>query len=110
MARADTVANREAILELISQLRQKLNAAQQGGGAEALRRHAVRGKMFVRERIATLLDPETPFLEFSALAANGMYKDEAPGAGIVTGMGTIQVIAAAMNGPAGETRFGVFRM
>ena len=46
--------------------------------------------MFVRDRIAALLDPGTPFLEFSALAANGMYHDEAPGAGIVTGMGTIQ--------------------
>ena len=90
MANADTVANREAMLELVSQLRQKLNAVQQGGGAEALRRDTGRGKMFVRERIATLLDPDTPFLEFSALAANGMYKDEAPGAGIVTGMGTIQ--------------------
>jgi acetyl-CoA carboxylase carboxyltransferase component len=78
------------MLELVSQLRQKLIAAQQGGGAEALRRHTGRGKMFVRERIAALLDPETPFLEFSALAANGMYKDEAPGAGIVTGMGTIR--------------------
>jgi acetyl-CoA carboxylase carboxyltransferase component len=77
------------MLELVSQLRQKLSAAQQGGGAEALQRHTGRGKMFVRERIATLLDPGTPFLEFSALAANGMYKDEAPGAGIVTGMGTI---------------------
>jgi acetyl-CoA carboxylase carboxyltransferase component len=45
--------------------------------------------MLVRDRIAGLLDPETPFLEFSALAANGMYKDEAPGAGIVTGTGRI---------------------
>jgi len=78
------------MLELVGQLRQKLSAAQQGGGAEVLRRHTARGKMYVRERIATLLDPETPFLEFSALAANGMYKDEAPGAGIVTGMGTIR--------------------
>ena len=53
-------------------------------GAAALQRHTARGKMFVRDRIATLLDPQTPFLEFSALAANGMYKDEAPGAGIVS--------------------------
>jgi len=87
---ADTQANREAMLELVSQLRHKLSLARQGGGAEALRRHTERGKMFVRERIAALLDPGSSFLEFSALAANGMYKDEAPGAGIVTGMGTIQ--------------------
>src|SRR5690242_20583761 len=78
------------MLELVSQLRQKLTTAQQGGGAEARRRHTDRGKLFVRERIAALLDPDTPFVEFSALAANGMYKDEAPGAGIVTGMGTIR--------------------
>jgi acetyl-CoA carboxylase carboxyltransferase component len=78
------------MLELVSQLRQKLDVTRQGGGASALERHTARGKMFVRDRIATLLDPQTPFLEFSALAANGMYKDEAPGAGIVTGMGTIQ--------------------
>jgi acetyl-CoA carboxylase carboxyltransferase component len=77
------------MLELVNQLRQKLDVTRQGG-ASALERHTARGKMFVRDRIATLLDPQTPFLEFSALAANGMYKDEAPGAGIVTGMGTIQ--------------------
>jgi acetyl-CoA carboxylase carboxyltransferase component len=78
------------MLELVTQLRQKLDVARQGGGASAMQRHTGRGKMFVRDRIATLLDPQTPFLEFSALAASGMYKDEAPGAGIVTGMGTIQ--------------------
>src|SRR4030095_834273 len=81
--------NREAMLELVAQLRQKLSSAQQGGGSEALRRHTGRGKMFVRERISALLDPGTTFLEFSALAATGMYKDEAPGAGVVTGLGAI---------------------
>src|SRR3954468_3495634 len=77
------------MLELVGQLQQKLKAVKQGGGPEALQRHAARGKMLVRDRIAAVLDPQTPFLEFSALAANGLYKDEAPGAGIVTGMGTI---------------------
>jgi acetyl-CoA carboxylase carboxyltransferase component len=75
--------------ELVAELRQKHEAVRRGGGDEALNRHIARGKMFVRDRIAGLIDPGTPFLEFSALAANGMYKDEAPGAGIVTGMGTI---------------------
>ena len=75
---------------LSRELRKKHEAVRQGGGEEARKRHTARGKMFVRDRIAALLDPGTPFLEFSALAANGMYRDEAPGAGIVTGMGTIQ--------------------
>ena len=60
-----------------------------GGGEAAVKRHKERGKMFVRERIDDVIDAETPFLEMSALAANGMYDDEAPGAGIVTGIGMI---------------------
>src|SRR5262245_60450872 len=86
----DTQANREAMLQLVAELREKQNAVKKGGGDDALKRHTSRGKMFVRDRIAALIDPGTPFLEFSALAACGMYRDEAPGAGIVTGMGTIQ--------------------
>ncbi|HTG75343.1 MAG TPA: carboxyl transferase domain-containing protein, partial [Terriglobia bacterium] len=78
------------MLELVGELRKRHEAVRQGGGEEARKRHTSRGKMFVRDRIAALLDPGTPFLELSALAANGMYRDEAPGAGIVTGMGTIQ--------------------
>src|SRR4029079_16266737 len=54
-----------------------------------LERHRAQGKLPVRERIERLLDPGTPFLEFSALAAHGMYDDEAPGAGIVPGIGRI---------------------
>jgi len=77
------------MLELVGELRKKYETVKQGGGEEARKRHTSRGKMFVRERIAVLLDPATPFLEFSALASNGMYRDEAPGAGLVTGMGTI---------------------
>ena len=90
MSTADTQANREAMLELVSVLRQKHNSVRQGGGEESLRLHTSRGKMFVRDRINALIDSGTSFLEFSALAANGMYRDEAPGAGIVTGMGVIQ--------------------
>ena len=60
-----------------------------GGSEEARRRHTARGKLLVRERIARLLDPGTPFLELSPLAAHGCYDDEAPGAGIVTGIGRI---------------------
>jgi len=75
--------------EMVDELRRKLAAVRKGGGETAVRRHTERGKMFVRDRIEALLDPDTPFLEFSALAANGMYNDEAPAAGIVTGIGVI---------------------
>src|SRR5262245_65648979 len=78
------------MMELVAELRKRHDMVRQGGGEEARKRHTSRGKMFVRDRISALLDPGTPFLEFSVLAANGMYRDEAPGAGIVTGMGTIQ--------------------
>jgi acetyl-CoA carboxylase carboxyltransferase component len=75
--------------ELVAQLRSKLDAVKKGGGEAAVARHKERGKMFVRERIDAVIDPETPFLEFSPLAANAMYGDEAPSAGIVTGIGII---------------------
>jgi 3-methylcrotonyl-CoA carboxylase beta subunit len=90
LASADTQANREAMLALVAELRQKNEIARRGGGDEALKRHQSRGKMFVRDRIAALIDPGTPFLEFSTLAANGLYRDEVPGAGLVTGMCSIQ--------------------
>ena len=64
-------------------------AARQGGGPQAHERHAHLGKMAVRDRVARLLDPWTPFLELSPLAAHGMYDGEAPGAGLVTGIGRV---------------------
>jgi len=85
----ETSANRAAMTELVAELRAKLERVKKGGGEAVVRRHKDRGKMFVRDRIEAVLDPETPFLEFSALAANGMYDDEAPSAGIVTGIGMI---------------------
>src|SRR5213594_1577097 len=85
----ETSANRAAMTELVAQLRAKLELVKKGGGEAVVRRHKDRGKMFVRDRIEAVIDPETPFLEFSALAANGMYDDEAPSAGIVTGIGMI---------------------
>ncbi len=75
--------------ELVAELRAKLERVKKGGGEAVVRRHRDRGKMFVRDRIEAVIDPETPFLELSALAANGMYEDEAPSAGIVTGIGMI---------------------
>src|SRR5436309_4303112 len=76
--------------DLVTQLRSRLAIVKKGGGEAAVKRHKERGKMVVRDRIEAVIDPDTPFLEFSALAANGMYDDEAPSAGIVTGIGMIQ--------------------
>ena len=60
-------------LKTAADLRARLEAVKKGGGEAAVKRHKERGKMFVRERIENVIDPDTPFLEFSALAANGMY-------------------------------------
>jgi acetyl-CoA carboxylase carboxyltransferase component len=75
---------------LADDLRARLAAVRLGGGADAVARHKSRGKLFVRERIERLLDPGTPFLELSPLAANGLYNDEAPSAGVVTGVGVVK--------------------
>src|SRR2546427_9926 len=83
-------ANRGRLESLVRELNEKLTAARQGGGPKYLARHAEQGKVPPRERIAALLDPDTPFLELSPLAANGMYDDEAPAAGIITGIGRVQ--------------------
>jgi acetyl-CoA carboxylase carboxyltransferase component len=82
-------ANAEHHRGLAAELRERLETVKQGGGEDAVAKHRARGKMLPRERIATLTDPNTPFLEFSALAANGMYDEQAPGAGIVTGIGAV---------------------
>ncbi len=86
---SDFAANAERMRGLVDDLKSRLETARQGGGAKYLARHKEQGKMPPRERIAALLDPDTPFLELSPLAANGMYDDEAPAAGIITGIGRI---------------------
>src|SRR5258705_13425913 len=86
---ADFEANGAHHRALAAELRQRLAAVKLGGGAELLKRHVSRGKLFVRERIERLLDPGTAFLELSPLAATGLYDDEAPAAGIVTGIGSV---------------------
>ncbi len=70
-------------------LRATLAVVRQGGGPNAQAKHKARGKLFVRERIERLLDPESPFLELSALAAHGVYEDATPAAGLVTGIGLV---------------------
>lgn len=76
--------------QLITQLDQHIQQAQQGGGADAIARHRKRNKLLARERIQRLCDPNTPFLEFSPLAAWDMYANDAPSAGIVTGIGLVE--------------------
>ncbi|GJM45458.1 MAG: propionyl-CoA carboxylase [Gemmatimonadota bacterium] len=71
-------------------LQTRLAAVQQGGGPEARARHEKRGKLFVRDRVNALLDEGSPFLEVSPLAANGLYDDAAPCAGIVCGIGRVE--------------------
>lgn len=82
-------ANQAALDALVADLRDKVERLAQGGGQAARDKHVARGKLLPRERIALLLDPGTPFLELSQLAAYGMYNDDAPGAGIITGIGRI---------------------
>lgn len=81
----------EAHLELIADLNARLGKATAGGGEKAMARHRERGKLPVRERIERLVDPLSPFLELSPLAAEGLYTpDEVPAAGIVTGVGRVE--------------------
>src|SRR4051794_41213574 len=61
----------------------------QGGGERARQRHVERGKLLPRDRVDGLLDPGSRFLELSPLAANGLYDDQAPAAGIITGVGRV---------------------
>src|SRR3954452_16415408 len=82
--------NSAALQALVDELNRRVETARQGGGPKYVARHKEQGKMPPRERIAALLDPRTPFLELSPLAANGMYDDGAPAAGIITGIGRIQ--------------------
>src|SRR5690554_5991874 len=89
-SRADSFqSNSEYHQGLAAELRQRLALVRQGGGDKYRRRHEEQGKLFVRERIDRLLDPGSPFLEIAPLAAWDMYGGEAPGAGIVTGIGRV---------------------
>ena len=83
--RANEVVNRA----LVETLRNKIAAAARGGSDSAREKHTSRGKLLPRDRINRLLDPGSPFLETSPLAANGLYQNEAPGAGVITGVGRV---------------------
>jgi 3-methylcrotonyl-CoA carboxylase beta subunit/propionyl-CoA carboxylase len=82
-------ANRDRMTALVSELRERIANAREGGGPKYLARHREQGKKPVRERIDLLIDPGTPFLELSPLAAYDMFDNDAPGAGLVTGIGRV---------------------
>ncbi len=86
---AQFIENKKHNLGLAATLREHLAIARQGGGEKYRRRQEEQGKLFVRERIERLLDPGSPFLELSPLAAFDLYDLQAPGAGIVTGIGRV---------------------
>jgi len=85
----DFQANADHMAGLVADLKERLAMVAEGGGERAREKHLKRDKMLPRERIRTLLDPGSPFLELSPLAASGMYKDAAPCAGIITGIGRV---------------------
>jgi acetyl-CoA carboxylase carboxyltransferase component len=81
--------NHERMTALVAQLRDRTARVRLGGGEKYLQRHREQGKLPVRERIDKLLDPGSPFLELSPLAAWEMYEDDAPSAGVITGIGRV---------------------
>jgi len=86
---AEFAASQAAMRTLVQELRSRQARTGLGGGEAARAKHVGRGKLLPRDRIEMLLDPGAPFLELSPLAACGMYGDESPGAGIITGIGRI---------------------
>src|SRR5882672_2699688 len=85
----DYKANYARMTSLVAELRERVARAREGGGPRSQQRHREQGKLPVRERIDLLLDEGSPFLELSALAAWEMYDGDAPGAGLVTGVGRV---------------------
>ncbi|MFQ3353375.1 MAG: 3-methylcrotonyl-CoA carboxylase beta subunit [Porticoccaceae bacterium] len=86
---AEFAANVSAMQVQVDDLKTTLAHISQGGGAKSCERHISRGKLLPRERVQGLLDPGSPFLELSALAAHDVYGEEVPAAGIITGIGRV---------------------
>ncbi len=85
----DFKANTAAMQAVVDDLYAQVEKLAMGGGEDARKKHTARGKLLPRDRVQMLLDPGTPFLEFSQMAAYGMYHDAAPAAGIITGIGRV---------------------
>src|ERR1700744_5705046 len=85
-------SNAQQMRSTVDDLKAQFATASLGGGEKARAKHTERGKLLPRERIRGLLDPGSPFLELSALAAHGMFENQAPSAGIITGIGRVDGI------------------
>ncbi|WP_088342886.1 MULTISPECIES: carboxyl transferase domain-containing protein [Rhodomicrobium] len=85
----DFISQRAAFQALNAELIAALAAAAEGGSQNARERHAARGKLLPRQRVLKLIDPGSPFLELSPLAAYGLYGEDVPGAGLITGVGRV---------------------
>ena len=83
-------ANAKQMRTLVDELRAKSAQTAKGGGEAARQKHLARGKLLPRDRVDQLIDPGTPFLEIGQMAANGMYDDDAPAAGVIAGIGRVQ--------------------
>ena len=83
-------ANAERMRDLVAEMAERAATVHEGGTEEARARHTSRGKLLPRDRLAQLLDPGAPFLEVGQFAAHGLYDDEVPSAGIITGVGRVE--------------------
>src|SRR5438270_2418023 len=82
-------SNTAAMQAMVEDLRSKADLIRQGGSESARQKHLARGKLLPRDRVRTLIDPASPFLELSQFAAHGMYGENIPAAGIITGIGRV---------------------
>ena len=89
---ADFQANASAMRTLVTDLNAQISTIFAGGGEAARAKHTARGKLLPRDRVQMLLDPGTPFLELAPLAALNMYNNDAPGAGLIAGIGRVSGI------------------
>jgi 3-methylcrotonyl-CoA carboxylase beta subunit len=107
----ETRANHDAMCALVADLRARqavISERGAGGDERSIARHRERGKLPVRERIDRLLDPGSAFLELSPLAATGLYDDDAPSAGIVTGIGTVEGTRVVVIGNDATVKGGTY--
>src|SRR5579872_7353690 len=100
--------NARSLQQQIDQLSKNIQLVQQGGGEDAIAKHRKRDKLLARERIQLLCDPDTPFLELSPLAAWDMYNNDAPSAGIVTGIGMVEGQECMFEATAATVKGGTY--
>jgi 3-methylcrotonyl-CoA carboxylase beta subunit len=99
---------RSPLADLAAELRERLAAVRRGGDEAARARHEERGKLLVRDRIDRLLDPGSPFLELSPLAAWDLYDEDVPAAGIVTGIGRVEGVPCMVVGNDATVKGGTY--